>query len=755
MFNESNKYSKYVVGFIAFAFTLIQGVDFVLLKLGIETNYLPTLLVLLIIAFFIGLVFVWRKQDEAQKVKAAGKPTKKKWTLYLNIFVTILLGALFVYYFQKGRSDKQLLNDKLPEIVQAYDENRLFDVYAETKKLIEEGNTNPVIKSYFEKVTQPVSIVTDINGVEVSLKRMNDSTGTWSYIGTTPLDSVRIPNGFLEYKFEGEDFSDSEFAHTYYVSNGYNTFNFPKEFNNLKDHVLFLGGKKPLNFPGVDHLPPVEIGPFSMSKFEVTNKEYKEFLDQGGYGNPEYWDFPYQFEDKELTFESTVKTFVDGLGQTGPAGWSYGNYPEGQADFPVTGISWFEARAYAKYKGLSIPNIYQWAHAAILFRSSGFVPKSNFSKNMLVAVGSINSNNPNQIFDIAGNAREWVINSTDDLNNHRGILGGGYTDDPYYFNDYYGQHVLDRSLSNGIRLVKNLAGHTEIDESPEASVAIPKRDFLNEETVSDEVFEIFREQFNYPDKPLHAKLIPQEVSSGTFKVDRFEVTSAYEKDGILPGYIFYDGSYKKPLKPIIYFPGSNAIHHTNVEYMIKSSLNRFSYLMKEGYAVILPIYLSTYERADSIKSDYPNESEEYKDHVIKWGKDYRRAIDYVFSRDDMDSNNLTYLGSSWGGFMANTLLAIDDRMKSATLYVGGLCFQKSKKEVEAYHYTSRITIPVQMLNGKYDQFFPLESSQIPMFELLGTPEEDKKHYVAQTGHFVPRETLIKEHLAWLKKYEEK
>ena len=38
---------------------------------------------------------------------------------------------------------------------------------------------------------------------------MNDSTGTWNYIGTTPLDSVRIPNGYLEYKFEGEDFFNS------------------------------------------------------------------------------------------------------------------------------------------------------------------------------------------------------------------------------------------------------------------------------------------------------------------------------------------------------------------------------------------------------------------------------------------------------------------------------------------------------------------------------------------------------------------
>ena len=57
-----------------------------------------------------------------------------------------------------------------------------------------------------------------------------------------------------------------------------------------------------------------------------------------------------------------------------------------------------------------------------------------------------------------------------------------------------------------------------------------------------------------------------------------------------------------------------------------------------------------------------------------------------------------------------------------------------------------------MLNGKYDVFFPLETSQKPMFDLLGTNNEDKKHYVYTSGHYVPRKKLISEHLSWLEKY---
>ena len=57
-----------------------------------------------------------------------------------------------------------------------------------------------------------------------------------------------------------------------------------------------------------------------------------------------------------------------------------------------------------------------------------------------------------------------------------------------------------------------------------------------------------------------------------------------------------------------------------------------------------------------------------------------------------------------------------------------------------------------MLNGRYDFFFPYETSQKPMFELLGTPSEHKRQVVYETGHSVPRKELVKESLDWLDRY---
>jgi eukaryotic-like serine/threonine-protein kinase len=57
-----------------------------------------------------------------------------------------------------------------------------------------------------------------------------------------------------------------------------------------------------------------------------------------------------------------------------------------------------------------------------------------------------------------------------------------------------------------------------------------------------------------------------------------------------------------------------------------------------------------------------------------------------------------------------------------------------------------------MLNGEYDNYFPVETAQKPMFRLLGTQPDDKKMIVYPSGHLVPRVEFMKETLAWLDRY---
>ena len=57
-----------------------------------------------------------------------------------------------------------------------------------------------------------------------------------------------------------------------------------------------------------------------------------------------------------------------------------------------------------------------------------------------------------------------------------------------------------------------------------------------------------------------------------------------------------------------------------------------------------------------------------------------------------------------------------------------------------------------MINGRYDFFYAVETSQLPLFNRLGTKESEKRHVIRDSGHIVPREQMTKDVLDWLDRY---
>ena len=82
----------------------------------------------------------------------------------------------------------------------------------------------------------------------------------------------------------------------------------------------------------------------------------------------------------------------------------------------------------------------------------------------------------------------------------------------------------------------------------------------------------------------------------------------------------------------------------------------------------------------------------------------------------------------------------------------GFYMQKPSPEVDQFNFAPRVTAPVLMLNGRYDFVYPPDTSQEPMFHMLGAPKEHKRRVVYDTGHDTPRTELIKETLNWLDRY---
>ena len=82
--------------------------------------------------------------------------------------------------------------------------------------------------------------------------------------------------------------------------------------------------------------------------------------------------------------------------------------------------------------------------------------------------------------------------------------------------------------------------------------------------------------------------------------------------------------------------------------------------------------------------------------------------------------------------------------------IGGLVETKVLPEADQLNFAPRITQPTLMLNGRHDFRFPLETSQRPMFRLIGA--KDKEHILFETGHALSADRISKDVLGWLDRY---
>jgi len=790
-------YFKYMTSFVGASIAIVETSNIIDHQLHLEFPLVEVALVGLLITFIIGLFITYRNQKTPDRIKEKIKNKFEKWSatqsvqfklnttelLNANLFPELLsennfdkfieiskqnnsdggamnkllpilnilllvgfLGAGIFFYVKLGKASNTI-EKELPEFLQLIKEGKSGAAYYAGKKILDNDPNNKVVIDGLKSITTTVDLMTVSPNIEVYLQ-LSEADNKWEFVGKTPINKTSLPNGTVKLKFV--DTNKNEFivsAGTYFISTGENVFELPASMPDTSTMALVIGGKTNIFLAGLDSRPAAKFSPYLIDKNEVTNEEYKKFVDAGGYKNASLWTIPATLNGKPFNFNLAQKLFVDKTGFLGPATWSNGSFPDGKAKFPVNGISWYEADAYAKFMKKNLPSVHQWAKAATPSRSGLVCPVSNFSKSETKEVPYSTIKSGYGLSDVAGNVREWCANATKDDLTERAILGGGYDDDPYTFNDYYGQDAFSRSSSNGVRLVKDLTNNN----LPLYAEVIKKpfRDFLKLPKISKEIFEIYKRQFDYEAGPLDIKILKTDNSDPDYTYELIEYNAAYNNER-MSGVLFKPKNVTGKAQAIIHFPGSNVIHTSEIEKVTLGQMAR-SYL-KMGYAFFYPIYKGTINRQDALKSDYADKTDLYKDHVIMWGKDMKRSIDVIESRSDLDVSNLLYFGVSWGGEMANIMIPIEPRIKRAVLLVAGLEFEEAKPEVEAASYTPFIKVPILMLNGKYDYFFPSETSQKPMFELIGTNKNDKYWYLHESSHTVPLDEFTKKVKIFLDKY---
>jgi dienelactone hydrolase len=311
---------------------------------------------------------------------------------------------------------------------------------------------------------------------------------------------------------------------------------------------------------------------------------------------------------------------------------------------------------------------------------------------------------------------------------------------------------MDRSPRNGIRLA--FYPNTEI--IPKEALALWRLpapvDIRTQQPVPDAIFRVYKEQFAYDPAELNARVEYREESPGGWIREKISFDAAYGGERVL-AYLFLPLNVSPPYQTVIYFPGSASTWMTSSQEL--ESYYEFpmflSYLVRNGRAVLYPVYKGTFERGEpALAAIHPGaDSHTFTEFLTQIIKDFRRSIDYLETRPDIDSSKIAYYGMSWGGWLGAIIPAVEERLCASILVAGGLNLN-GRPEANTINYVTRVRTPTLMLNGKYD--IGIDERIRPMFDLLGTPPEHKRLILYETDHIPPRTEYIKETLAWLDKY---
>ncbi|MGB7295030.1 MAG: protein kinase [Candidatus Aminicenantales bacterium] len=686
---------------------------------------------------------------------------------HIAIPLAVVLAAIvFLAFWFIRRRDKiqwaeRILLPRIEQLIMAESSGR--DNLIEAFQLVQDASKyisgNARLSELTSKCAVDVSIETDPPGARVSAQKYSAPESVWEFLGTSPLDKVRLPQGIFRWKIEKEGYETVlAAAFTYRRDES-------RQYFNIPDHLRWVLDKKGSLPPGMVRVAggtvqdAGRIDDFFVDRFEVTNRQFKEFVDQGGYQRKEYWKNPFAKDGRALTWEDAVAGFVDQTGRPGPSTWQAGVFAQGQEDFPVSGVSWYEAAAFAEFAGKSLPTNAHWAAArgdlTPLFQSgflSIFYPLCNFQGEGPAQVGKYQGLTAFGAYDMAGNVREWCWNETP---HGRLMRGGAWDDINYMFNDLSQAPPFDRSPKNGFRCVQ-FPDPQEIPQASLAPIKFYKFDYyanlsqLN--PVSDPVFKVYKDQFAYDKRELNARVEPTDDTARDWTKQKvtFDAAGADER---MTAYLFLPKNSRPPYQTVVYFPGSSAQMQSssrNLELYVWFEVD-LSFLLQDGRAVLFPIYTGTFERSDPKYMDMPQDSRVRTEYYVRVIKEFSRCLDYLESRPDIDSGKTAYLGFSWGAWVGLIITAVEERIKVSILKAGGLR-DTGRHEVNPVNYVTRVKLPTMMLNGRYDMNFPFESSAKPMFDRLGTPKEDKTQKLYDTDHYIPRNDFIKETLAWLDKY---
>jgi eukaryotic-like serine/threonine-protein kinase len=627
---------------------------------------------------------------------------------------------------------------------------------------------DPTITSVMARVSDTISVTTDPPGATVSVKRFTGaeagSAATRRVLGTSPLTDVRIARGEYVLAIEKDGYAPIERTISGVVMRAGSLTITPQPIR-IEERLMPATAvpARMVFVPGGDYRlvswsrptdRRVSLADYFIDKYEVSNQEYKEFINAGGYGKREFWRHSFVKDGRTIPWDEAVATLVDRTGLPGPRTWSNQSFPEGRADHPVTDVTWYEADAYASFRGKRLATIFQWEKAArngyrpvagiAAMPWGAFYPgdplkgRANFGAAPLPTTSAEFGMSVFGAYNMAGNVAEWTANDSSD-----GFLatGGAWGDPTYTFAQFGGRPGFFTSEKLGFRCARTADGSAGDQGGVRIELA---QEVPQYSAPSPAVFETLASAYRYEKKALDAR-IEQTVDTPEWKREKITFNAA--NGGRAIAYLYLPHHVPRPLQVLHFLPaGDVAAGFRSVPASMDDGLAPFVRGGRAAFAVVLQGYIERLRPASFVAPAVG--TVEYAEILVDRLTDLRRGLDYLETRTDIDQARIGVMAPSAGSTLGLILGALEDRYRAHVFIGAGLpaSYRAITASANPINFASRIRPPKLIVQGRYDEDTPLRTAAEPLFTLLPEP---KRLTVYDGGHVPSLEVLMSATSAWL------
>ena len=682
--------------------------------------------------------------------------------------IVALVGLAAGGWWWKQRENVARAIAQLPQLAALAEARRHFEAYDLAVALEPQLPGDLTIASLMPAISDTVSASTDPPGARVYLKRFAPDAVVGlpgrQLVGTTPVKNVRIARGEYVLSLEMDGYSPDERSVSGVTIRQGTLVITPRPIN--VDVRLQRAASMPAGMvfvPGSDYRlaswsRPTDrrarLDDYYIDKFEVSNREFKDFINAGGYVKREYWIHPFVKDGRGVAWDKAMALMVDRTGLPGPREWSNQNPPDSKADHPVTGVSWYEAAAYAAFRGKQLPTAFQWEKAArgglgpvggVTFMPWGaFYPgdtldhRANFGSGTVPVASNEFGVSRVGAYNMAGNVSEWTVNDSSE-----GYLatGGAWGDPTYTFASYGGRPGFFSSDKLGFRLAQSTPGATGDQGGSRIEMA---QEIPAYRPTPLSTFTTLAAAYRYEPSPLDAR-IEETVDTPDWKREKITFNGAAGERAI--AYLYLPNHVARPLQVIHYAPaGDVAGGFRSITESMDEKMAPFVKSGRAAFGVVLKGYIGRLRPAGT-EPPAPM-SVEYLEQIVDRMIDLRRGLDYLETRADLDRTRIGFLGPSGGAMIGLILTALETRYRAVILSGSGLPseFTRVIAPANPANFASHIRAPKLMVQGRYDEDSPLRTSAEPLFKLLAEP---KRFFLYDGGHVPPLETMMRATGGWL------